>query len=148
MGALRSLFTPLSAYSFMIFNLFARPASRRSARSAARWAAHGGPHRGRIPDAWYAVSFMVYEFGRMFSGHFAAVTAAAIATLAVFIWLLVRPRAAAPGPLRIAGARLRGGRRFWAWIIFAAVAAAFAPLTVPSSTCGGAGCPSSCACCH
>ncbi|MGI5878175.1 MAG: ferrous iron transport protein B [Christensenellales bacterium] len=92
-SALRSLFTPLSAYSFMIFNLLCAPCvaaigAIRSEMGSARWTLIAVGYQTGLA---YAVSFMVYEFGRMFSGHFTAVTAAAIATLAVFIWLLVRP---------------------------------------------------------
>ena len=92
-GAVSSLFTPLSAYSFMIYNLLCAPCvaaigAIRSEMGSARWTLVAVGYQTGLA---YAVSFMVYELGRMFSGHFTVVTAVAVATLAVFIWLLARP---------------------------------------------------------
>ena len=87
-------FGPLSAYSFMIFNLLCAPcfaamgAIRREMNSG-KWTAFA---IGYMCAFAYAVSMIVYQLGGLFSGEavFGAGTAAAGAVLVVLLWLLFR----------------------------------------------------------
>ena len=88
---LAASFTGLSAYSFLVFNLLCAPcfaaigAIRREMNSA-RWT--------WFAIAWqcgfaYAVSLMIYQFGRLFAGHAGAVgLIAAAAVLCAMIYML------------------------------------------------------------
>ena len=88
-------FTPLAAYSFMIFNLLCAPC----------FAAMGAIKREMNNGKWtaaaigymcllaYCTSLVVYQIGGLITGEvtFGIFTVVAVAVLAVAIWLLVRP---------------------------------------------------------
>lgn len=83
----------LSAFSFMVFNLLCAPcfaamgAIKREMNSA-KWTAAA---LGYMTAFAYAVSLMIYQFGMFFSGAgFTLGTAAAIAVLAGFLYLIFR----------------------------------------------------------
>ena len=93
-GTLAASFTALSAYSFLVFNLLCAPC----------FAAIGAIKREMNNAKWtwfaigyqtifaYVVSLCIYQFGSLFSGGgFGAGTAAAVAVLAAFLYLLFRP---------------------------------------------------------
>ena len=91
---LQRSFTPISAYSFLIFNLLCAPcfaaigAIRREMGSA-KWTAIAIGYQTGFA---YAVSFIFYQLGLLATGGTPkADTAAAILLLAFFIYLLVRP---------------------------------------------------------
>jgi ferrous iron transport protein B len=86
-------FSPLSAYTFLMFNLYCPPC----------FAAMGAIRREMNNAKWtffaiayqlffgYTLALMVYQFGSLFSGGgFGVGTAAAAGVLALYIWLLVR----------------------------------------------------------
>lgn len=90
---LQAAFTPLSAYSFLLFNLLCAPC----------FAAIGALRREMMSGKWtifavgyqcvfaYAAALMVYQFGTLFTGGgFSAATVFAFAVLAVMIYLLFR----------------------------------------------------------
>ena len=88
-------FTPLAAYSFMIFNLLCAPC----------FAAMGAIKREMNNGKWtaaaigymcllaYCTSLVVYQIGGLITGEvaFNFFTVVAVAILAVAVWLLVRP---------------------------------------------------------
>ena len=88
-------FTPITGYSFLVFNLLCAPcfaaigAIKREMNNAKwTWAAIG----------WecgfaYAVSLIVYQLGGLFCGEttFGLDTVVAVVVLGVLIYLLVRP---------------------------------------------------------
>ena len=86
-------FTPLTAYSFMLFNLLCAPcfaamgAIRREMNSSKwTWAAIG-----YLSVFAYAISLMVYQFGMLLSGHgIGTGTVFAFAVLIAFLHLLLR----------------------------------------------------------
>ena len=91
---MRELFTPLSAYSFLIFNLLCAPC----------FAAMGAIKREMNNGKWtlfaigyqcvfaYAVSLIVYQVGSVFTGNVNAVgLIAAIIVLGVILYMLFRP---------------------------------------------------------
>ena len=86
--------TPLSGYSFLLFNLLCAPcfaamgAIRREMNSA-RWTAFAILYQCTLA---YAVSLMVYQFGLLWQGrpHPVGLTAAAI-TLLVLLFMVLRP---------------------------------------------------------
>lgn len=91
---MRAVFTPLSAYSFLLFNLLCAPcfaamgAIKREMNSA-RWTLFAIGYQCGFA---YAVSLVVYQLGLLFTGKGNAVgTAAALAVVALLIFLLVRP---------------------------------------------------------
>lgn len=92
-GSLQAAFTPLSAYSFLIFNLLCAPcvgaigAIRREMNSAKwTWAAVGYQ-----TGFAYIVSLCIYQFGMLFTGHgFGAGTVAAILLTIGFFYMLFR----------------------------------------------------------
>lgn len=94
-GNLQAAFTPLAAYSFMIFNLLCAPcfaaigAIRREMGNA-RWTLFAVGYQTGLA---YAMSLIVYQLGMLFSGHFGAGTVAAVLVLIVFLYLLLRPAA-------------------------------------------------------
>ena len=108
-STLASSFSMLSAYSFLVFNLLCAPC----------FAAIGAIRREMGSGKWtwiaigwqcglaYAVSLMIYQLGSFVTGGgFGLGTAVAIALLAAFVWLLVRPDPNAPRRLaRTAAAR-------------------------------------------
>ncbi len=84
---------PFSAFSFMVFNLLCAPcfaamgAIKREMNSA-KWTAAA---IGYMTVFAYAISLFVYQFGMFFTGAgFTVGTAAAIAVLAGFIYLIFR----------------------------------------------------------
>ena len=91
---LQAIFTPLSAFSFMLFNLLCAPC----------FAAIGAIKREMGSWKWmfiavgyqcvlaYATSLVVYQFGMLFTGQgFTVATAIAILVCAAFFFLLLRP---------------------------------------------------------
>ena len=102
---LAASFTALSAYSFMCFNLLCAPC----------FAAMGAIKREMNNWRWtcvaigymmvfaYAVSLMVYQFGGLVTGEltFGVGTVAAIAVLAVMLFLLLRRPAQADGAAKL-----------------------------------------------
>ena len=91
---LQALFTPLSAFSFMLFNLLCAPC----------FAAIGAIKREMGSWKWmfiavgyqcvlaYAASLVVYQLGMLFTGQgFTVATAIAILVCAAFFFLLLRP---------------------------------------------------------
>ena len=91
---MRELFTPLSAYSFLIFNLLCAPcfaamgAIKREMNSA-KWTAFAIGYQCVFA---YVVSLIVYQLGMLFTGQgniIGSIVAALL--LALIIFLLVRP---------------------------------------------------------
>lgn len=94
-SSLPTLFTQLSAYSFMIFNLLCAPcfaaigAIKREMNSAKwTWGAVG-----YLCGFAYVISLIVYQLVGLAMGQvpFGVFTVVAFAALAAFVWLLVRP---------------------------------------------------------
>ena len=85
-------FTPLAAFSFMIFNLLCAPcfaamgAIKREMNSA-KWTLGA---IGYMCGFAYAVSLMVYQFGMLAQGRFGLGTVAAFAVLIGLFFLLFR----------------------------------------------------------
>ncbi|MDR1600462.1 MAG: ferrous iron transport protein B [Oscillospiraceae bacterium] len=91
-GQMASSFTALAAYSFLVFNLLCAPC----------FAAMGAIRREMNNTRWfwiaigyqcafaYAVSLVIYQLGMIPGGRFGTGTAAALAVLAGFIYLLFR----------------------------------------------------------
>ncbi|MDR1542452.1 MAG: ferrous iron transport protein B [Clostridiales bacterium] len=97
-GSLAASFTMLSAYSFLVFNLLCAPC----------FAAMGAIKREMNNPKWfwfaigyqcgfaYLVSLCVYQLGLLFSaGSFSIWTVVAVALVAVFVFMLVKPEKAA-----------------------------------------------------
>ena len=94
LGAIAQHFTALSAYSFLVFNLLCAPC----------FAAIGAIKREMNNAKWtwfaigyqtvfaYTMSFMLYQFGLLFTGAagFSIGTAIAAVILVVYLWLLFR----------------------------------------------------------
>ena len=91
--SMRAIFTPLAAYSFLIFNLLCAPC----------FAAMGAIRREMNNPKWtlaaigyqcglaYSVSLMIYQFGMMLAGRGNLIgIIAAFAVLAAFVFLIVR----------------------------------------------------------
>ena len=91
---MREVFTPISAYSFLIFNLLCAPC----------FAAMGAIKREMNSAKWtwfaigyqcifaYAVALVVYQLGMLFTGSGNTVgSIAAFAVVALFLFLLLRP---------------------------------------------------------
>jgi ferrous iron transport protein B len=91
--AFASQFTVLSAYAFLLFNLYCPPcfaaigAIKREMNNA-KWTAFAVAYQ----LAWgYALALIVYQLGSFFGGNgFNAGTAAGIAALGLLAWLLLR----------------------------------------------------------
>ena len=90
----RAAFTPLSAYSFLIFNLLCAPcfaaigAIRREMNSA-KWTWFAIGYQCGFA---YAVSLVVYQLGMLFTGNGNIIgSIAAFALVALFLFLLLRP---------------------------------------------------------
>jgi ferrous iron transport protein B len=92
-GAFAANFTVISAYAFLVFNLYCPPC----------FAAMGAIRREMNNAKWtllaiayqlvygYLLALMVYQFGTLFAGGgFSAGTAAAILVLALFVFMLFR----------------------------------------------------------
>ncbi|SMC64209.1 ferrous iron transport protein B [Papillibacter cinnamivorans] len=93
-GTLAASFTPLAAYSFLVFNLLCAPcfaaigAIRREMNSAG-WTFIAIGYQTAFA---YAVSLCIYQLGSLFTGGgFGIGTVAAILLAAVFLYLLLRP---------------------------------------------------------
>ena len=93
-GTLARSFTAVSAYSFLVFNLLCAPcfaaigAIRREMNNA-RWTWFAIGYQTVLA---YAVALCIYQFGSWFTtGAFGIGTVVAIAAVAGFIYLLVRP---------------------------------------------------------
>lgn len=91
---MRTAFTAVSAYSFLVFNLLCAPcfaaigAIKREMNSA-KWTWFAIGYQCVFA---YAVSLCVYQFGSLFTGGgFGVGTVAAIIVLALFLYLLFRP---------------------------------------------------------
>lgn len=93
-SALAAGYTPLAAYSFLVFNLLCAPC----------FAAMGAINREMSSAKWfwiaisyqcgfaYAVALCVYQFGNLISGGgFGLGTVAAVLLTAGFVFLLFRP---------------------------------------------------------
>ncbi|MGI1658080.1 MAG: ferrous iron transport protein B [Desulfitobacterium sp.] len=94
LGAIGAHFTPLTAYSFLVFNLLCAPCF-----------AAIGAIKGEMNDqkwTWFAIGYqclfayamalLVFQFGSFFTGGgFTGGTAAAILVLAVLLYMLFRP---------------------------------------------------------
>src|SRR5699024_9738504 len=94
-GMVADFFTPLTAYSFMVFNLLCAPC----------FAAMGAIKREMNNGKWtaiaigymcllaYCTSLVIYQIGGLFTGEvaFNFFTVVAAAILALAVWLLVRP---------------------------------------------------------
>jgi ferrous iron transport protein B len=91
--AFASQFTVLSAYAFLLFNLYCPPcfaaigAIKREMNNA-KWTGFAVAYQ----LAWgYVLALIVYQLGRFFGGNgFNAGTVAGIAALGLLVWLLVR----------------------------------------------------------
>ncbi|MDR0562579.1 MAG: ferrous iron transport protein B [Spirochaetaceae bacterium] len=98
-GAFASQFTALSAYCFLLFNLYCPPcfaaigAIRREMNNA-KWTLFAVAYQ----LAWgYALALIVYQLGNFFGGGgFGAGTIAGILALGLLVWLLVRRPSAEP----------------------------------------------------
>ncbi len=91
--ALRAAYTPLAAYSFLVFNLLCAPcfaamgAIRREMNSA-KWTLFALGYQTLFA---YAVSLCIYQLGSLFTAGFSVGSVAGIAVLAVLFYLLLRP---------------------------------------------------------
>ena len=92
---LQSIYTPLSAYSFLLFNLLCAPcfaaigAIRREMGNA-KWTWISLGYQTALA---YAAALCTYQIGMLISGTFSAATVFAFIVLAFFIYMLVRPAA-------------------------------------------------------
>ncbi|HNW04436.1 MAG TPA: ferrous iron transporter B [Oscillospiraceae bacterium] len=91
---MRGIFTPLSAYSFLVFNLLCAPcfaaigAIRREMNSA-KWTWFAIGYQSAFA---YAVALVIYQIGMLLSGHGSLPgAAAAFAVLAFIAYMLARP---------------------------------------------------------
>ena len=91
---MRSFFTPLSAYSFLIFNLLCAPcfaaigAIKREMNSA-KWTFFAIGYQCVFA---YAISLVVYQLGMLFTGQGNIIgSIAAFAIVALILFLLLRP---------------------------------------------------------
>lgn len=91
---MRAVFTPLAAYSFLVFNLLCAPC----------FAAIGAIKREMNSTKWtffaigyqcgfaYAIALVVYQLGMLFTGHGNVIgSAVAILIVAIIIYMLVKP---------------------------------------------------------
>lgn len=93
-GMLASSFTPLAAYSFLVFNLLCAPcfaamgAIKREMNSA-KWTMFAIGYQTIFA---YAVALCIYQIGSLFTGGgFGVFTVIAFLLVALFVWLLFRP---------------------------------------------------------
>ena len=91
---MREVFSPLAAYSFLIFNLLCAPcfaamgAIKREMNSA-RWTLFAIGYQCVFA---YAIALIVYQLGMLFTGHGNAMgAAAAFLVLAFLLFMLFRP---------------------------------------------------------
>lgn len=102
-GTMQQVFTPVAAYSFLVFNLLCAPC----------FAAIGAVRR-ELGGKWtliavgyqcllaYMVSLCIYQFGALLTGaaSFGVGTVAAIIILVIFLYLLFRPQPKPESKLR------------------------------------------------
>lgn len=107
-GTMQQVFTPVAAYSFLVFNLLCAPC----------FAAIGAVRR-ELGGKWtliavgyqcllaYMVSLCIYQFGALLTGaaSFCVGTVAAIIILVVFLYLLFRPQPKPESKLRRAAVK-------------------------------------------
>lgn len=107
-GTIQQVFTPVAAYSFLVFNLLCAPC----------FAAIGAVRR-ELGGKWtliavgyqcllaYMVSLCIYQFGALLTGaaSFGVGTVAAIIILVVFLYLLFRPQPKPESKLRRAAVK-------------------------------------------
>lgn len=107
-GTMQQVFTPVAAYSFLVFNLLCAPC----------FAAIGAVRR-ELGGKWtliavgyqcllaYMVSLCIYQFGALLTGaaSFGVGTVAAIIILVVFLYLLFRPQPKPESKLRRAAVK-------------------------------------------
>jgi ferrous iron transport protein B len=93
-GSLSLAFTPLAAYSFLVFNLLCAPcfaavgAIKREMNNA-KWTLFAVGYETTFA---YLTALCVYQLGMLFStGKFGAGSAAGLAAVVVFVFLLFRP---------------------------------------------------------
>ena len=93
-AAMANMFTPLSGYSFLVFNLLCAPcfaamgAIRREMNNG-KWTAFAIGYQCAFA---YAVSLIVYQFGLLFTGNVNFIgLAAAVAVLAAMAYMMARP---------------------------------------------------------
>jgi len=91
---MREIFTPLAAYSFLVFNLLCAPcfaaigAIRREMNSA-KWTWFAIGYQTVFA---YAVSLVIYQLGMLVTGNGNVPgSAAALAVVALIVYLLARP---------------------------------------------------------
>ena len=93
-GALADQFTPVAAYSFLVFNLlcapcFAAMGAMKREMNNARWFWYAVGYQTIFA---YAVSLCIYQVGNLLTGGgFGVFTVVAFVLIALFIYLLVRP---------------------------------------------------------
>ncbi len=93
-SAVASSFTPLAAYSFLVFNLlcapcFAAVGAIRREMSNTRWTLLALGYQTTLA---YVVSLCIYQLGSLFSGGaFGAGTVVSIVLVVTFLYLLFRP---------------------------------------------------------
>ena len=94
-GAIAADYTALTAYSFMLFNLLCAPCF--AAMGAIKREMNNGKWTlaaiGYMCGLAYAVSLMAYQLGGLFTGEtsFGAGTVAALAVMALLLYMLLRP---------------------------------------------------------
>lgn len=93
-GTLAAQFTPVAAYSFLVFNLlcapcFAAMGAMKREMNNARWFWYAVGYQTIFA---YAVSLCIYQVGNLLTGGgFGVFTIIAFVLIALFIYLLVRP---------------------------------------------------------
>lgn len=101
-----AMFTPVTGYAFLVFNLLCAPcfaamgAIRREMNSA-KWTVFAIGYECVFA---YAIALMVNQFGSLFTGNFSvAGVIAAVAVLACFLYLLLRPAKKTAGGKKLSG---------------------------------------------
>ena len=113
-GMVPNYFTGLTAYSFMVFNLLCAPcfaamgAIKREMNNG-RWTAFA---IGYMCVFAYCVSLIIYQIGGLITGEvpFGAGTVAAVAVLAVGLFLLFRPNKNGDDAVKIDARKLVASR--------------------------------------
>lgn len=107
-GTMQQVFTPVAAYSFLVFNLLCAPcfaaigAVRRELGS--KWTLIAVGYQCLLA---YMVSLCIYQFGALLTGaaSFGVGTVAAIIILVIFLYLLFRPQPKPESKLRRAAVK-------------------------------------------
>ncbi len=93
-GTLTQSFTPLAAYSFLVFNLLCAPCfaaigAIKREMGTARWTMIAVGYQTIFA---YMIALCVYQFGTVLStGGFGVGTASAVLVAAFLLWMLIRP---------------------------------------------------------